>query len=506
MKRTLAFGGIAAGLLASAALAAPANADTPKDVASTTLASTNFAAQQIATFWFGENAANLISATPYPAETKVITSKVQAKVPTTSASTKAGLVGSSGDQKASTGKLKNVNLPRTVGKVFFIGADGKPHWCSATSVQNQYKNLVATAGHCVYDTVANKGTLDKWVFIPGYYEGKAPWGIYVGKTAYTHYDFSVYEDGDRDYAFVTVYNGVEVTSNKPTSGKDFAYQSDLFDTKQAAYAHLAQVKKEKGTVFSKLWVREVEAKGHFGFVPAKVSEVKAANPGKDLTDPNVELKFGWKAEAPKEISEWEFKKGADAYTLLYKKEVEEGKWGNKYKVTKYYKRTFTKADRKVGAGKKYQVVGAKLTITLKDVGTLGGNVGGQGLAYNQKFGAQPVFIFGYPSGSHPDGNFAFTGKTLKWAYGKPGAYADSSRKAEALQGVKTSFTGEGALGSSWLLKYSNTKRLGYLNGVTIGVADTDGNNRYDLSVSPYFDGETYEVYKSAASQWSGKIV
>ncbi|TQS01962.1 trypsin-like serine peptidase, partial [Microbispora hainanensis] len=100
------------------------------------------------------------------------------------------------------------NLPKTTGKVFFIGADHKPHWCSATSVQSQYKNLVATAGHCVYDTKSNATTLDKWVFIPGYYEGKTPWGIYVGKTAYTHYDYSVYEDGDRDYAFVTVYNGV----------------------------------------------------------------------------------------------------------------------------------------------------------------------------------------------------------------------------------------------------------------------------------------------------------
>ncbi len=100
--------------------------------------------------------------------------------------------------------------------MFFIGADHKPHWCSATSVQANYRNLVATAGHCVYDTESNKATLDKWVFIPGYYEGKTPWGIYVGKQAFTHYDYDVYEDGDRNFAFVTVCDGVLPT--KVTKG------------------------------------------------------------------------------------------------------------------------------------------------------------------------------------------------------------------------------------------------------------------------------------------------
>ncbi|MBX6169777.1 MAG: hypothetical protein IRY84_19405, partial [Thermobispora bispora] len=45
MKRTLALGGVAAGLLASAAIAAPAQADS---IPSVNLAKTNFAAQQIA--------------------------------------------------------------------------------------------------------------------------------------------------------------------------------------------------------------------------------------------------------------------------------------------------------------------------------------------------------------------------------------------------------------------------------------------------------------------------
>ncbi len=204
MKRTLILGGLSAGLLASAVVAAPAQA--AGDVASDSLANTNLAAQQVAAFWYGEMKANLIGATPYNVETQVVGKHVSTGGPT--ADTKPGIVPAIGDEKKTTSVSKNVNLPKTSGKVFFIGADGKPHWCTGTSLQSSYKNLVATAGHRVYDTASNKATLDKWVFIPGYYQGKTPWGIYVGKQAFTHYDFDVYEDGDRNYAFVNVYNGV----------------------------------------------------------------------------------------------------------------------------------------------------------------------------------------------------------------------------------------------------------------------------------------------------------
>src|SRR5690606_17843074 len=197
MKRTLALGGAVAGMLAAAAVAAPAHA-APTDAApALNLANTKFAAQQVVQYWIAEKKANLINATPYNVETTLSTRGVSAKT-VTSASDKPGTVGSSGDQKAATAKTKNINLPRTVGKVFFKGADGKPHWCSATSIQNGYKNLVVTAGHCVYDTKKDKDTLDNWVFIPGYYQGKTPWGIYVGKTAYVHSDYKVFEDGDRN--------------------------------------------------------------------------------------------------------------------------------------------------------------------------------------------------------------------------------------------------------------------------------------------------------------------
>ncbi|ETK32015.1 hypothetical protein [Microbispora sp. ATCC PTA-5024] len=418
MKRTLAFGGLVAtaGLLA-AGLSAPAQA--AGDTASAPLASTGIQAKNIAALWLAENAANLVNATPYNVETKTVAKHISKGGP--APDSKPGVVPAIGDEKKTAAKSKNVNLPKTTGKVFF--ADGfkwvagprghwypqavNPHWCTATSVQSAYHNLVATAGHCVYDTEANKATLNYWVFVPGYYQGKTPWGIYVGKQAFTHYDYDVYEDGDRDYAFVTVYNGIKM----PHDG----------------FAGYWQLIKD-----------------------GKWDELK---------------------------SYADFKETDKATYDAYKKE---GVLPAFMKDGKYYVYKFA------------------------DAGRLGDNVGGQGLAYNQKIG-QPVFVFGYPSGSHPDGDHAFSGKTLKWSYGKTFAAQAPAIKAEELQGVKSSFTGEGALGSAWLLKYNNGRRLGYLNGVTIGVSDTDGNDRYDTSVSPYFDGETYGVYKAAYSLWSGSI-
>ncbi|MFI6458772.1 hypothetical protein ACIBF6_45410, partial [Streptosporangium amethystogenes] len=143
---------------------------------------------------------------------------------------------------------------------------------------------------------------------------------------------------------------------------------------------------------------------------------------------------------------------------------------------------------------------------IKDVGRLGDNVGGQGFTWNQK-PEQTVFVFGYPADAHPDGNKAYTGVTPKWTYGKTSGktYVSAAHKVEEHIGLKSSFT-PGADGGPWLAKYSNAKRLGYVNGVTSLFGDQDNNGRYDLITTPYFDGETQTVYSKAANVWSGSIV
>ncbi|GII61843.1 hypothetical protein Skr01_19280 [Sphaerisporangium krabiense] len=337
--------------LIGAALTSSAEATAKPQPTNVSLASSKGKASDIAKFWTANGGRQLKAASRYSNDTAV-KGKVKFGGSDAAPDGKTGSIPPIGQEKVKPTKVKNVNLPRTIGKVFFR-VNGKPYWCSASSVQSKYHNLVATAGHCVYNTDLNRETLDRWVFIPGYYQGKAPWGVYVGKSAYTHYDLAVYEDYDSDYAFVTVYNGIDAR-------------------------------------------------------------------------------------------------------------------------------------------------------TWKDAGRLGDNVGGQGFAWNQKIG-RPVYVFGYPAGPHPDGDKPYTGVTPKWCYGKtkPAGVA-AAYKAEAQIAVKCSMTA-GAAGAPWIDGYSSTKRLGYINGVTSLLGDSDGNGRYDFSSSPYFDSETYAVYRKAANMWSGSI-
>ncbi|MFC4536086.1 trypsin-like serine peptidase [Sphaerisporangium dianthi] len=340
---------VAAGMIA-ASLTTGASASAAAEPAADSMATTT-AALETVKFWAADGGKALKAATKYTEDASV-KGKIRLGGGDAAPDGKTGVVPPIGQEKVVPTKVKNVNLPRTIGKVFFR-LDGHFYWCSASSVQGKYRNLVATAGHCVYDTDANRDTLDHWVFIPAFYQGKAPFGIYVGKSAYTHFDFANYEDFDSDYAFVTVYNGVEP-------------------------------------------------------------------------------------------------------------------W------------------------------------TWKDTGRLGDNVGGQGFAWNQKIG-QTVYAFGYPAGPHPDGDKPFTGLTPKYCYGKTSAAGTvSGFKAEAQIGLKCSMTA-GSSGGPWITQYSSTKRVGYINGVTSLVGDSDANGRFDFATSPYFDSETYSIYSAAANLASGKI-
>ncbi|MDP9849216.1 trypsin-like serine peptidase [Streptosporangium lutulentum] len=135
-----------------------------------------------------------------------------------------------GGEGTKTIKSKQVNLPNTVGRVFFTLpkanlADPKSwKYCSGSSVQGKYRNLVATSAHCVYDVKTNQ-FYDNWIFIPSYWDGdqawdgKNPYGIYAAKWFNAHDDFVVKEDYDFDYAFVNVSSGFKVNWEKGADGK-----------------------------------------------------------------------------------------------------------------------------------------------------------------------------------------------------------------------------------------------------------------------------------------------
>ncbi|GAA3140471.1 peptidase [Planomonospora alba] len=138
---------------------------------------------------------------------------------------------------------------------------------------------------------------------------------------------------------------------------------------------------------------------------------------------------------------------------------------------------------------------------VKKVGRLGDNVGGQGFAWNQKV-KNKVFSFGYPAGPHPDGDKPFSGRTMKWCYGTTAPMPAAPKyNIQEHAGFKCAFTA-GASGGPFLMKYKSSSRTGYLVGVNSVAWDTDKNDRYDRISSPYFNGETHQVYKVAANRWT----
>ncbi|MGW2151751.1 hypothetical protein ACWCOT_46195 [Nonomuraea bangladeshensis] len=500
MKRILLPAGgaiLATGLLA-AGLAGTASASGVVDDAPLT---PNNKVAETVDFWLKANGAALRAASVYRYDYKEV-NKVVMKGGYTP-DTKPGSTAPIGEEKKTTVKVQNVNLPKTIGKVFFEGRDGKLYWCSATSIQSTYHNLVSTAGHCVYQTGANGHVLDKWVFVPGYYQGKAPWGIYVGKQAFTHYDFANYEDYDRDYAFVTVYNGITLGNGdkKVVSKAEWDKYEGIKDAVdvEIGYDEYKKTVDLNGGESTDAWAKpgsKVDYVGPDYKGPkelAKIEVSKETYEAAKIGDGN-----GTKAGFPvtENVTEAEYK----AYSGLGYRKID-GK-GN-FTITHYYVKQWVK---KTNDTKFYKTVFYVFSGFSKDVGRLGDNVGGQGFAWNQPTGKY-VRTFGYPGGEHPDGSKPYTGVTPKWCYGKTNTKRTvvAAIKAEELVSLKCAVT-PGYNGSPWLLKYSNAKRLGYVNGVTSAVfGDLDGNNRYDTIYSSYFDGETAAVYKAAAAVWSGKV-
>jgi hypothetical protein len=490
-------GAIAATSMIGATMVTSASATTAPAKKTVSL-STASSAQKVADFWTNKGSQALKGAQQFTGDQQV-SGKVKLGGGDAAPDGKAGTVAPIGQEKVTPTKVKNVNLPKTIGKVFFTVGD-KEYWCSASSIQSKYHNLVATAGHCVFDEGVQNGALDNWVFIPGYYQGKAPWGIYVGKTAYTHYDFAVYEDYDSDYAFVTVYNGITYAGEKVVT-------KDTFDNWQGyKYAKDVEItadeykKKvdEKGGESSDAWSKTTgsETVLPWGTAGGTVATKEVTKDEWDKAPSENTAVNYHKSKIKHPVTEIVDEATYNAYTGPgYKKLVDSA-----YTITHYYLSYWVK---KSSTTKYFKTV--YYIEYYKDAGRLGDNVGGQGFTWNQKVG-QPVYAFGYPAGPHPDGDTPFTGLTPKWCYGKTFAAAAAAKfKAEAQIGLKCSMTA-GSSGGPWILKYSSTKRLGYINGVTSLIGDADANGRIDFSTSPYFDAETYSIYKSAANLWSGSIV
>ncbi|MEV4060477.1 hypothetical protein [Nonomuraea dietziae] len=511
MKRLLI--PLAAVGLTTAALAAPAAA-APSWVTDP-LAPKPADAYSTAKFWLDANGAALRKAAQYHWDSKNVTKlvRVSADQPDDG---KPGIVAPTGAAKTG-GKVKNVNLPRTIGKVFFVDRKGEYRWCSATSIQSRHRNLVATAGHCVYEH--GRDVFAKWVFVPGYYQGKAPFGVFSGAYAFTAYDLDTHDDYDGDFAFVAVHNGFSLTGTREVPKGEFL-----------GWAGDKWVDETWRKVTKSDYERWVGTSGRVGKV---VDEVKTQTTGPEdkrgVYQPKEVAKSAYDAAKGVEVVAVDAKAmavealisdpAADEYKALQDLDADQradrfAKGAVKHwdksetflgslapangtssaKLTKYYLKQWVIP----GSDAAYYIAEHHYIIGMaKDAGKLGDAVGGQGIAWNQPTG-QPVFVFGYPADPHPDGDKPYTGVTPKHCYGKTGTktYQVNSFRVETHQALKCSLTG-GSDGGPWLLKYNNSKRLGYVNGVTSLFHDQDGNDRVDMISSAYFDGETADVYNKA---------
>ncbi|SDL90290.1 hypothetical protein SAMN05421874_13241 [Nonomuraea maritima] len=490
MKRLLI--PLAAASLSAAALAIPAGA--APSWATDDLTPKPADAYGVADFWNKSNGAALRKATQYTLDTKVVPKLVHAKT-TDTTDGKPGMTGPSTTAKPTASK--NVNLPKTIGKVFFQDKDGEYHWCSATSIQSQYRNLVATAGHCVFEAGSKEDVYDKWVFVPGYYQGKAPYGIYVGAYAFTAYDLDLYDDYDGDFAFVAVHNGVSLAAEKQVSAKEYKeWAGDKWikpreiDEKEfrSCLLNLGECWSEGKDTKADL-VGPDHPEAVLEKIEVNATKYKYAKVGKGQG-----FKFGEPEVEQVTEAEWR------AYKGLGTRSTGPDKAGN-YTITHYYTQQWVKP----GTARKYFAPIYVIGIA-KDMGRLGDVVGGQGVAWNQPLG-QSVTVFGYPGAAHPDGDKPYTGVTPKWCAGKTStkSWQVNTFRVETHQVLKCSMTG-GADGGPWLMKYDNNKRTGYVNGVTSMFHDYDGNERIDYVSSAIFDGETADVYKKANLAQTKSIV
>ena len=81
--------------------------------------------------------------------------------------------------------------------------NGGQHHCTASVVRSPHRNLIVTAAHCL-----DNGD-DNLVFVPGYRDGRAPYGKWKVLERYLPDGWSEAQDEDSDVAFATVEGDIQ---------------------------------------------------------------------------------------------------------------------------------------------------------------------------------------------------------------------------------------------------------------------------------------------------------
>ncbi|MGV9774877.1 trypsin-like serine peptidase [Streptosporangium sp. NPDC003464] len=112
------------------------------------------------------------------------------------------------------------SVTRTTGRVF-LTLGGLDFVCSASSVRSANKDLVVTAGHCVKDGTG--AWADNWTFVPGYDQGRRPYGQFTARRMFVAGPWSRSADDNHDIGMVALNHSGGRHLGEVVGGQDIAF-------------------------------------------------------------------------------------------------------------------------------------------------------------------------------------------------------------------------------------------------------------------------------------------
>ena len=120
-----------------------------------------------------------------------------------------GAPANSSNSTNDTKPIQVIDYTATIGRVFWI-VNVSSYSCSGSIVSSKTKSILSTAAHCLYDPVEKVYyTQHNWVFVPGYSNGTAPFGVWPA-TGFSISDLWIDQgifDGDAAFVSVSKLNG-----------------------------------------------------------------------------------------------------------------------------------------------------------------------------------------------------------------------------------------------------------------------------------------------------------
>ena len=124
----------------------------------------------------------------------------------------------------------------TTGRVY-LTMGGDEYFCSASTVNSGNHDVVVTAGHCLKDGTG--AWASKWTFVPGYHDGKRPYGSFTARRMFVAKGWSSSANDDYDIGMATLNTsggthvvdkvggqGIAFGRARPESAWAFGYPAD----------------------------------------------------------------------------------------------------------------------------------------------------------------------------------------------------------------------------------------------------------------------------------------